>query len=294
MTHATLGDIIARIETLWPTEYAEPWDTNGLSTGDISSRVSTILMALDPMDAVIDEAVALNADLLFTHHPLLLRGVTSVASHTLKGGALTRLISHGIAQYNAHTNADSALRGVSDVLADMLELTDRQPITSGPNHPDGVGLGRVGNLPQPRTVAELAHILARTTPATQTGIRVAGDPNATVSRVAVLAGSGDSLFDEVRAHGAEVYVTSDLRHHPATEARDTAHRSDDTPHLIDVAHWAAESPWISIAATQLGERLKEDGFDVDIHVSTTRADPWDLRIPAHDEAQGEDRRGSYS
>lgn len=284
MTDATLGDIIAHIEELWPTEYAESWDSNGLATGDLNARVSTILMALDPMDAVIDEAVSLKADLLFTHHPLLLRGVTSVAAHTLKGGALTRLISHGIAQYNAHTNADSAQGGVSDVLADMLELTDRQPITSGPNHPEGVGLGRVGTLPKPRTVSELAHTLARSTPATKTGIRVAGDPNATVSRVAVLAGSGDSLFDEVRAHGADLYVTSDLRHHPATEARDTSHRTTNTPHLIDVAHWAAESPWMSIAATQLGEKLKENGFDVDIHVSTTRTDPWDLRIASHDDA----------
>ncbi|EFG47134.1 dinuclear metal center protein, YbgI family [Brevibacterium mcbrellneri ATCC 49030] len=294
MTHATLGDIIAHIEKLWPTEYAESWDSNGLATGDLNARVSTILMALDPMDAVIDEAVSLKAELLFTHHPLLLRGVTSVAAHTLKGGALTRLISHGIAQYNAHTNADSAQGGVSDVLADMLELTDRQPITSGPNHPEGVGLGRVGTLPQPRTVSELAHTLARSTPATKTGIRVAGDPNATVSRVAVLAGSGDSLFDEVRAHGADVYVTSDLRHHPATEARDISHRTSNTPHLIDVAHWAAESPWMSIAATQLGEKLKENGFDVDIHVSTTRTDPWDLRIPSHDDAQGEDDHGTHA
>lgn len=294
MTHATLGDIIAHIEKLWPTEYAESWDSNGLATGDLNARVSTILMALDPMDAVIDEAVSLKADLLFTHHPLLLRGVTSVAAHTLKGGALTRLISHGIAQYNAHTNADSAQGGVSDVLADMLELTDRQPITSGPNHPEGVGLGRVGTLPQPRTVSELAHTLARSTPATKTGIRVAGDPTATVSRVAVLAGSGDSLFDEVRAHGADVYVTSDLRHHPATEARDTSHRTSNTPHLIDVAHWAAESPWMSIAATQLGEKLKENGLDVDIHVSTTRTDPWDLRIPSHDDAQGEDDHGTHA
>lgn len=294
MTHATLGDIIAHIEKLWPTEYAESWDSNGLATGDLNARVSTILMALDPMDAVIDEAVSLKADLLFTHHPLLLRGVTSVAAHTLKGGALTRLISHGIAQYNAHTNADSAQGGVSDVLADMLELTDRQPITSGPNHPEGVGLGRVGTLPKPRTVSELAHTLARSTPATKTGIRVAGDPNATVSRVAVLAGSGDSLFNEVRAHGADVYVTSDLRHHPATEVRDTSHRTTNTPHLIDVAHWAAESPWMSIAATQLGEKLKENGFDVDIHVSTTRTDPWDLRIPSHDDAQGEDDHGTHA
>lgn len=278
MNTPTVTDVITHIEALWPTEFAEPWDTIGLAVGDPDAPVNRILCALDPMDSIIDDAITTGTNFLFTHHPLMLRGVTTVAANTLKGGAVTRLISHNIAQYNAHTNADSAPGGVTDVLADLLGLTDRVPLTSGPNHPAGTGLGRVGTLSETTSVKELARTLAARLPATQTGIRIAGDPDAQVSRVAVLAGSGDSLFGEVRATGAEVYVTSDLRHHPATEARDTAHRTGGTPHLIDVAHWAAESPWVAVAAKQLGERLAAAGWDVDIAVSTTNTDPWVLRV----------------
>jgi putative NIF3 family GTP cyclohydrolase 1 type 2 len=128
----------------------------------------------------------------------------------------------------------------------------------------------------------VAQTLADALPATATGVRIAGDPDAPVERVAVCGGAGDGLFDEVRASGAQVYVTSDLRHHPATEARDTAHRGDGTPHLIDVSHWAAESLWLDRAADQLRASAEHSGWDVTVRVSTRCTDAWTLRIGQED------------
>lgn len=274
-----VSDITSICETLWPSSYAEPWDSVGLAVGDPAAEVSHIHLALDPMDAVIDEAAALGADFLFTHHPLLLRGITTVAADTLKGGAISRLIRSGIAQFNAHTNADSVIGGVSDVLAEAIGLEDLTPLVQHRDAPAGVGLGRVGTLPEELSVRALATRLAETAPATATGIRIAGDPEARVRQVAVLGGAGDSLFAEVRATGAEVYITSDLRHHPATEARDTAHRrAPSTPHLIDISHWAAESMWMTRAAGQLRDRLAAAGMDVRVTVSELSTDPWVERI----------------
>ncbi|GAA2009370.1 Nif3-like dinuclear metal center hexameric protein [Brevibacterium samyangense] len=280
MTHPTVSDVVRACDALWPPEYAESWDTVGLAVGDPTAEVRRILVALDPVDADLDEAIAGGYDFLLTHHPLLLRGVTSVHAGTLKGGAVHALVRAGVAAFNAHTNADSAVGGVSDALADVLDLQDRRPLVGTPGAPEGTGLGRVTTVPAgaSATVLSVARTLAAELPPTITGVRIAGDPEAPVSTVAVLGGAGDSLFDAVRASGAEVYVTSDLRHHPATEARDTAARGNGTPHLIDISHWAAESLWLEPAADALSAALDANGFDVGIEVSRTVSDAWTVRI----------------
>src|SRR5699024_1780362 len=122
-------------------------------------------------------------------------------------------------------------------------------------------------------------------PATVTGVRIAGDPEAEVRRVAVCGGAGDGLFEAVRDVGADVYITSDLRHHPATEARDTAHRGAGLPHLIDISHWAAESLWLARAAGHLGRVAAGRGWDGRVRVSARRTDAWTLRI-GHEDRHG--------
>lgn len=280
MKHPKVSDCVKVFDSLWPPALAEPWDSVGLAVGDPDAEVRSILLALDPMDAVIAEAVVLEADLVFNHHPLMLKPVKSVNAATLKGGAVHTLISNGIAQFNAHTNADSARGGVSDVLISLLGITDALPLaphTPDPETESGTlptGIGRVGDLPRPTPVRDIARILAEKLPRTTTGVRIAGDPAATVTRVAVCGGAGDSLFDEVRASGAEVYITADLRHHPATEACDTANRGDGRPQLIDVSHWASETVWLDSAARELEAEFAERGFTVALQRSAINTDPW--------------------
>lgn len=106
------------------------------------------------------------------------------------------------------------------------------------------GIGRVGVLPDPLSAADFAQRVAEALPPTVSGVRLAGAPDRLVRRVAVLAGAGDSHLDTARGAGVDAYVTSDLRHHPATEALAWA----DAPVLVDVAHWAAEWPWLPVLA----------------------------------------------
>jgi putative NIF3 family GTP cyclohydrolase 1 type 2 len=107
---------------------------------------------------------------------------------------------------------------------------------------------------------------------------VAGDPDATVERVAVLGGSGDDRFDVVRASGADVYVTADLRHHPAIEAREQD--LSGAPFLVDVAHWASEWPWLAGAANRLQGAMDKAGTPIEVHVSNRSTDPWTFRVPS--------------
>lgn len=140
------------------------------------------------------------------------------------------------------------------------------------------GIGRVGTLPGPTTLERFVELVASALPATSQGVRAAGPRSAVVERVAVCGGAGDSLLDAVRASGADVYVTADLRHHPASEARERA--GGGPPYLVDVAHWASEWPWLHGCSAQLAAALGAAGTTVELRVSEARTDPWTFRVPS--------------
>ena len=125
---ATLDDVIDALETAYDPRGAESWDAVGLVCGDPTADVSRVHLAVDPVAAVVDEAIAAGAQLLVTHHPLFLGGTTSVAATNAKGRVIHRLISTGCALYVAHTNADVADPGVSDALAETVGLRDLRPL----------------------------------------------------------------------------------------------------------------------------------------------------------------------
>ncbi|EWT04580.1 hypothetical protein N864_11260 [Intrasporangium chromatireducens Q5-1] len=278
MEDLVLRDVVARLEALYPPASAAAWDRVGLVTGDLDQPVRRVLFALDPTLAVIEEATVWGADLLVTHHPLLLRGVHSVATSSAKGASVTRLVLADVALYVAHTNADVSDPGVSGVLANALGLTSQRALSEI----EGYAAGRVGELPAPLSLAEFAGRLSEVLPATAGGLRVAGDPDGQVSRVAVLGGSGDDQFDAVRASGADVYVTADLRHHPALEAREEARGG--TPYLVDAGHWATESLWLEDVRHRLLDALGEDAAEpvrVETRVTTIRTEPWTFVVGAN-------------
>jgi dinuclear metal center YbgI/SA1388 family protein len=369
----SLAEVVEVLDRLYDPRWAADWDAVGLVTGDPAQPVRRVLLAVDPVQDVIDEAIAWGADLLVTHHPLLLRGVHSVAATGPKGRAVTALIRAGMALHVAHTNADVADPGVSDALARALGLTGLRPLQPAATEaldklvtfvpeadadrvvdalaaagagrlgdyercaftspgtgtftprpgarpaigsvgvpeqvaetrvemvlardrrtavigalrathpyeepafdlvaladlPGTRGLGRVGTWPAGGALRDFADHVARSLPATAAGVRVGGDPDRPVRTVAVCGGAGDDLFGEVRAAGVDAYLTADLRHHPASEAR--AHGA---PALVDVSHWASEWPWLADCARLLGDGLGPRADTVETRVSTRVTDPW--------------------
>ena len=270
----TLREVLEVLEHLYPPHTAQSWDRVGLVTGDPDQPVRRVHLAVDPTLAVIEEARELGADLLVTHHPLLLRGVHSVATTSAKGASVTHLVVGDVALYVAHTNADVAADGVGTALATACGLVDTEPLTVSEDQP----LGRVGDLAEPATLRGFVERLASRLPQAAGGIRVAGPPDAVVRRVALLGGAGDDLFDAVRASGADVYVTADLRHHPALEAREEARGGP--PYLVDAGHWASEQVWLAVAQEALRAALGERATRVGTHISTVRTDPWTFVVGA--------------
>lgn len=115
-----VADVIAVLDEAYPPRLAESWDSVGLVCGDPDDVLKSVTVAVDATPAVVDEVP--DTSLLLAHHPLLLRGVDTVAASTPKGALVHRLIRTGRSLFTAHTNADSARPGVSDALAAALGL----------------------------------------------------------------------------------------------------------------------------------------------------------------------------
>jgi dinuclear metal center YbgI/SA1388 family protein len=153
-----------------------------------------------------------------------------------------------------------AAHSYEEVAYDVIELAD--PATAS------TGAGRVGEVDE-TTLGELADTVARALPGTPRGVLVGGDPERVVRRVAVTGGAGDSLLPDVLVSGADVYVTSDLRHHLAGEFLEQG-----GPSLLDVSYWAAEWTWLPELAARLDRAL---GDTVEVRVSSICTDVWQAR-----------------
>jgi len=268
-----LADVIAVLDAAYPPGLAHDWDSVGLVCGDPQNLIDSVTVAVDATAEVVDTVGP--RGLLLAHHPLLLRGVHTVAASTPKGALIHRLIRDGSALFTAHTNADAASPGVSDALAEALGLTVEavlEPVSDGLS--SNIGTGRIATVARPQRFADFVAWVNSALPQTTWGIRAAGDPDAVVTRVAVCGGSGDSLLAAVVDADVQAYVTADLRHHPADE-----HRRGSAVGLVDVAHWASEYPWCTQAAELLRVHF---GAALPVTVCPLRTDPWNIDYPRGD------------
>lgn len=267
-----LSQLLSRFESLWPLNGAEEWDAPGLVTGEAKQRISRVLLTVDVTSEIVEEAIDGGFDLILAHHPFMLRGITSASEDSSKGSTLAKAIRANLAIYAAHTNADIVEAGVSDVLATSLGVQNGKPLAATAN--PMIGHGRVGSLAEPMQLGDFARLIAKVLPSTASGVRVAGNYEQMVSKVAVSGGAGDSFIGAAQASGADVFVTADLRHHPAQDAKEHALVAASPMALIDVSHWASEWLWLDVAA----EILAKEFSNIKFAVSQIRTDPWDFVV----------------
>ena len=157
------------------------------------------------------------------------------------------------------------------VMAAAVGLQQLRPLVATT---ENLGHGRVGRLPSAMSLLEFARRLATVLPSTATGIRVAGDPELQVSTVALCGGAGDGFIADALATEADLYMTSDLRHHPVQEAMQLAQVRGRNFAMIDISHWAAEWIWLDTAKAELAAQFPQVTFEV----SDLRTDPWDFVV----------------
>jgi dinuclear metal center YbgI/SA1388 family protein len=262
-----LKNLITHFDQIWPPEQAEDWDRPGLLLGSLDRDVLKVLVSVDCTEKVILEAIEMGADLLVSHHPLFLRGVTALPEQSFKGRLTAKAIRANLAIFAAHTNADFQTDGVGESLAKAIGLSKLEPLDLLTQH------GTVGSLPEPMSLMKFARLLAKTLPAVSAGVKVSGDPDRLVKRVGLLAGAGDSYLNVALEADIDVFVTSDLRHHPAQDFISQSNISNG-PALIDIAHFSAEWLWVDVAAAQLQKKFP----DVEFVGSELNTDPWDFAV----------------
>ena len=240
----TVADILQYIETIAPPYMKEEWDNVGLLCGRKEREVRKILVALDPFRNVIEEAIAANADLIVTHHPLIFRSnMMAVNEETETGRCLLTLIENNIAAINAHTNLDLAPGGINDVLAKTIGLSHIEVIT-----PEGTDAeGRPYGLLRSGTVEEQA--LSQFLAAVKENLRCDGlryvDGGKSVRKVAVGGGSCADGMYEALAAGCDTFVTADVKYNQFRTACELG------LNLIDAGHFHTENPTMPILAAQL-------------------------------------------
>ncbi|GAA1487679.1 Nif3-like dinuclear metal center hexameric protein [Brachybacterium sacelli] len=277
---ATVGSVTGILEATYPLTWAEDWDRVGLVLGERTASVRRVLLAVDPTVEVAREAVERGAELLVTHHPLLLRGASFLPADQGKGAVVTDLLRAGTALWCGHTNVDRSTLGTVGAWIRALDLQHARPLVPAREAEDGAhgsrlfGLGVVGALRGPTTVGALTGAVAGIVPSTARGILHTGPGDREVQRVAVAPGAGDSFLEQATAAGVDGYITSDLRHHPALEHVEASADPASVPALIDVPHAASEALWLPLARDLLAGT--EPALEVLLSEHTT--DPWGGRF----------------
>lgn len=252
-------DIMAVMEQIAPQRLAEGWDKPGLAIGDPEREVKKVLVALDVIEPVIEEAKRIGADMIVTHHPMLLfRKIESITADNPLGKRIFNLIENGIAAFSAHTNLDIADGGTNDVLAELAGLENIRILEETSVAPDGKvdGIGRIGELPEAMPFKEFAKLLQQRLQLDS--LRLVGDAEKSIKRVGLCTGAGVSFLSLAASMGADAYLTGDIKYHEAQQAveLDLA--------VADVTHYASEVLIVPVLQKKLEAAAKENGWKIEV------------------------------
>ncbi len=225
-------NILNKLFNLAPPEYAEEWDNVGLLAGRPEKEVKRVYIALDATDDVIEHAREKRADLILTHHPMIFKPMKTVTGDDFTCRRIMQMIRHDISYIALHTNYDISC--MADLAAERLNLKDTEPLCSVREGRDGksVGLGKIGTLKSPCTLRECAEFVKKCF--SIPNVRIYGEEDSLMERMAVLPGSGGSEIFEALEKDADVYVTGDISHHQGVDA------SLQGLSVIDAGHYGIE------------------------------------------------------
>ena len=240
-------EVIEIIEQKYARSYAMSWDNVGLLAGRTDKEVKKIYVALDATDEVVKAAIDAKADMLVTHHPLIMSGLNRITNENFIGNRLIKLIQHDISYYAMHTNYD--VRGMAELASSILKLENAEvlEVTGESEVPEGIG--RVANLSEAMTLRQCCELVKEAF--SLENVKVFGDLDAEVHRMAICPGSGKSCIKTALSKGADVYVTGDIGHHDGIDA------VAQNLAIIDAGHYGVEHIFIKDMEAYLKANLSD-------------------------------------
>ena len=262
MKKITVQHIAEVMNRIAPRQLAEDWDNPGLLVGSFDAPVEKIFICLDVNDNVVKNAVEFGAQLIIAHHPIIFRAVKNFRTDLPLGKKLATLIKNDVAVFAAHTNLDSAIGGVNDVLAEKIGLIDVKNFGEEEN-----SLGRIGKLPEKMTAREFAAHVKKSLNAESVRLIDAGDFQ--IEKVGLCSGAGSDIISKAKFFGAQAFVTGDVKYHEAQSA------IDSKIHVVDAGHFATEFPIVHALAEKLSVEFEKLNYKIKIAEDKTSRDVFE-------------------
>lgn len=240
-------EVIEKLEQLSPTRFACSWDNIGLLVGRNDQEVLRIGISLDATNSVIEKAVQQKIDLLITHHPVIFSSLKRINDEDFLGRKILKLTEHKIACYAMHTNFD-VLGGMAQLVEKKLGLFECVPLeVTAEEEGTLYGIGSVSKFPEKMSLQKSAEFVKEKFHLPH--VAIFGNPETMVQRVAICAGSGRGMIEEVLKKGAEVFITGDIGHHEGLDALDQGVT------VIDAGHYGLEHIFMEFMEQYLKERI---------------------------------------
>ena len=244
---ATVNDIYNFLDEFCPFENCLDFDNVGILLGNKDAKIKKVLLALDIIDEVIEEAKNLNANLIITHHPIIFNKIKSISSDSL----ICKLLKEDISVISAHTNLDVSKNGVNFHLAKALNLTDLKVLSFAENNKN-LPLGFIGKLNETLNCREFAEFTKKSLNCK--GARYINFQNKKIKKVAVGSGScGDLIFSAINQK-VDAFVTGEIKHHEILKAKQNGIC------VVDVGHYKSEDVVLEPLKKELCDQFKDIEF----------------------------------
>lgn len=206
-------DVLQAVDSFAPFPWSCEWDNSGLQAGSPEWEVRKVVLSLDPSNKVIDEALKEDCSCLVVHHPLIFDPLRNISTETLLGRKLLKVLESHLSVIAVHTNWDVSPVGVNVILGESLGLIGECPLENGPDGSWGMGLA--GSFGKGISSVDIIKKMK-----VSWGLSWTREYNLpeTITRVALVGGSGGDLWPAALLKGADVFVTADMKYHQIMDA----------------------------------------------------------------------------